>query len=96
LRHAEHRVVVTVTADAAPPGVGGRVVVAVQDDGPGLTGTAAGDAFGRGARGPGSAAGHGIGLALVREVVERHEGTVRVDPAPDGGARFVLELPAQG
>ena len=38
-------------------------------------------------------AGTGIGLAVVRELVERMEGTVSVGATPDGGARFVCRLP---
>ena len=38
-------------------------------------------------------AGAGIGLAVVRELVALHGGTVRVEDAPGGGARFVVELP---
>jgi signal transduction histidine kinase len=37
--------------------------------------------------------GSGIGLAVVRDVVVRHGGIVRVEDAPGGGARFVLEFP---
>lgn len=37
--------------------------------------------------------GAGLGLAIVRDVVERHQGAIRVEGAPQGGARFVVELP---
>ena len=37
--------------------------------------------------------GSGIGLAVVRDILVRHGGSVRVDDAPGGGARFMLELP---
>jgi signal transduction histidine kinase len=37
--------------------------------------------------------GSGIGLAVVRDIVVRHGGAVRVEDAPGGGARFVLEFP---
>lgn len=38
-------------------------------------------------------AGTGIGLAVVRELVTLHGGSVRVEDGDDGGARFVVELP---
>jgi signal transduction histidine kinase len=37
--------------------------------------------------------GSGIGLAVVRDLVDLHGGRVWVDDATGGGARFVLELP---
>ncbi len=38
--------------------------------------------------------GVGIGLALVKRLVERHRGSVTASASPLGGARFVVELPA--
>jgi signal transduction histidine kinase len=40
--------------------------------------------------------GSGIGLSVVREIIELHNGTVAVEDAPAGGARFRIELPAAG
>jgi signal transduction histidine kinase len=40
--------------------------------------------------------GSGIGLAVVRELVVAHGGMCRVEPAPAGGSRFVIELPHAG
>ncbi|WP_219215633.1 ATP-binding protein [Variovorax boronicumulans] len=37
--------------------------------------------------------GVGLGLALVKSIVERHGGTVHCEDRPGGGASFVLELP---
>lgn len=37
--------------------------------------------------------GYGIGLAVARELVTRFGGTTRVEDAPGGGARFVVQLP---
>lgn len=37
--------------------------------------------------------GTGVGLALVRKVVERMHGRLGVDGAPGGGSRFWIELP---
>lgn len=39
--------------------------------------------------------GLGIGLAVVREIAERHGGTVGVHPSDLGGASFVIRLPLE-
>jgi signal transduction histidine kinase len=38
--------------------------------------------------------GTGVGLAVVRKIMERHGGRVTLEPSAGRGARFVLELPA--
>jgi signal transduction histidine kinase len=38
--------------------------------------------------------GTGLGLAIVRRTIELHGGTITCDPAPTGGAKFTLQLPA--
>jgi signal transduction histidine kinase len=38
--------------------------------------------------------GAGLGLSLVRRIAAVHRGTARVETAPLGGARLVLDLPA--
>lgn len=48
--------------------------------------------FSRGAAAT-AAAGSGIGLTIVRDVVTQHGGRVWVEDAPGGGARFVITLP---
>jgi PAS domain S-box-containing protein len=40
------------------------------------------------------ARGTGLGLAVVKKIAEEHGGQVEAAPAPGGGARFVLRLPA--
>ncbi|WP_157271863.1 sensor histidine kinase [Azohydromonas aeria] len=46
---------------------------------------------------PGHAEQHGgvgLGLSLVRQIAQRHGGSVRCEPREGGGSCFVLELPA--
>jgi PAS domain S-box-containing protein len=38
--------------------------------------------------------GTGIGLSIVKKIVERHLGVIRVDSEPGVGSRFVLDFPA--
>ena len=77
----------------------GRVArIEVDDAGPGVAAGEREHVFERFARGAVGAdrrrgRGAGLGLALVREHVRAHGGTVRVEDRPGGGARFVVDLP---
>lgn len=85
---------VTVRAGCAD----GRVTICVDDEGSGVPAEERERiwlVFERGRRIPEThATGYGIGLAVVRELVTRVGGSTRVEDAPGGGARFVVELPA--
>lgn len=72
--------------------IGNDVGVTVDDDGPGICVEERERLFALGVRGRTSAAGNGVGLALVRLLVERAGGRVEVGPSPLGGARFVVVL----
>jgi signal transduction histidine kinase len=37
--------------------------------------------------------GVGLGLSLVRQIAERHGGSIRCEARPGGGSCFVLKLP---
>jgi nitrogen fixation/metabolism regulation signal transduction histidine kinase len=77
--------------------VGGCVRVVVSDDGPGVPAADRQVVFGRFVRldtpRDRVAGGAGLGLSLVTQIVEAHDGTASVDDFPSGGASFVVELP---
>jgi two-component system, OmpR family, sensor kinase len=73
----------------------GEAVLEVVDDGPGVPEPLRERVFERFVRGRGERAGSsGLGLAIVRAVAESHGGSVTLEPAQGGGARFVVRLPA--
>lgn len=41
----------------------------------------------------GRIAGMSVGLYLCRRIVEEHDGTIRAEQRPEGGSRFIVELP---
>ncbi|MFF2727031.1 sensor histidine kinase [Streptomyces sp. NPDC058008] len=91
-RHADRAVAVSVRAER------GDVLVEVTDDGAGVPEAQRERIFERfvrldEARGR-DEGGAGLGLAIARDVAARHGGTLTVDAAPGGGARFTLRLPA--
>ncbi|MEU3611671.1 sensor histidine kinase [Streptomyces sp. NPDC006872] len=91
--------------DAAQGSVRGRVTVTactegdelllrVADTGAGVDPAHASLVFERGfSTKPAGPGGRGLGLALVRQAVNRHEGTLSVAEAEGGGAEFVVRLP---
>jgi len=73
---------------------GGRVLLTVDDDGPGLPEAQRASAFDRGKRLDESVPGTGHGLAIVREIAELHDGAIALEASPLGGLRALLTLPA--
>lgn len=75
-------------------GDGARVRLAVEDDGPGLDEEARRRVFDRYYTRRRATGGSGIGLTVVRTIVEGHGGTVAVRSAPRRGSTFTVELPS--
>jgi signal transduction histidine kinase len=80
--------------EPAEPGRGERgasVAVVIEDSGPGVPPAGKDRIFE-----PfytTKASGSGLGLSIVHAIVSQHGGTISVESAPGGGARFLLRLP---
>jgi two-component system sensor histidine kinase KdpD len=73
---------------------GGRILLRVVDQGPGIPPAEHERIFAPFYRAPGAAGqGSGLGLAIVRGLVAANGGAVRVESLPGQGTSFVVELP---
>jgi signal transduction histidine kinase len=90
---------VRVRAEGVADAQGTRLRIAVEDRGPGISPDDLPhifDAFYRGEAVRNSQIpGVGLGLSLVKRIIEAHRGTIEVKSSPDSGASFVFYLPAQ-
>ena len=99
VRHGEGRVTISfedvpADEDAERKGEGPRMIaMTVDDEGPGIPEAMLGRVFTRFWRGN-RRGGTGLGLYIVKGIVEAHGGTITVGRAPGGGARFRFTMPA--
>jgi two-component system sensor histidine kinase PhoQ len=73
---------------------GGGMRLTVGDDGPGIPEDAAGLLLERGMRLDESEPGHGIGLAIVKEIAASHDGELKIVRSSLGGAEISVTIPA--
>lgn len=89
IRYAGRGAVVTVRAGAA----GDEACVEVEDNGPGIAEADHVRVFERFVRATHQSDGCGLGLAIVREIVERHGGRVQLHERHPHGLRVQMSLP---
>jgi signal transduction histidine kinase len=73
---------------------GSSVVIAVEDDGPGLADQLKAKALQRGERADEAVPGSGLGLAIARDLADVYGGSLALRTASTGGLRAELTLPA--
>ena len=79
----------------------GIAQVLVTNDGPGISPSDGRRIFERFVRADqsrtsdGTSARTGLGLAITKAIVERHHGTIELDPSYTNGARFVITIPSR-
>jgi len=65
----------------------------VDDDGPGVDSERRDEVLSRGIRLDEQTAGHGLGLGIVRDIVDAWGGTIRLRDSDLGGLQVRIELP---
>ena len=68
-------------------------LLAVEDDGPGIPEAQRDQVFSRGARLDEQMIGHGLGLGIVRDIVEVWGGVLQLQESELGGLKVLIELP---
>lgn len=69
-----------------------KVIISVEDDGPGIKYQEVARILERGVRADQSIPGHGIGLAIVRDIIQVYGGRLSIDQNQTDGTRIVIYL----
>ncbi len=88
----ESTVSINVTRTSSDTGMHHRHSFIIEDDGPGIAEEQAETLLQRGARGDTQTPGHGIGLAVVGEIVSAYGGRLKITRSDMGGAKVVVEI----
>ena len=91
---AKSRVLLTVAEGATASNRRPGLSITVEDDGPGIAEDRIAHVLQRGVRGDERVQGHGIGLAIVQDIVRSYRGELQVSRSAElGGAKFEIVLP---
>jgi two-component system, OmpR family, sensor histidine kinase PhoQ len=71
----------------------GEIALSVEDDGPGISEADAQRVLERGSRADQTVPGHGIGLAVTRDILDAYGGRILIARSALGGASVTLQLP---
>lgn len=72
----------------------GNILITLDDDGPGIDSGKRDEVLSRGARLDEQVSGHGLGLGIVRDIVDHLDGALALTESPLGGLRVAITLPA--
>jgi two-component system sensor histidine kinase PhoQ len=88
-----HRVLFSARSMTIAPQRRAGLLLVVEDDGPGIPPEQVERVLQRGVRGDERVHGHGIGLAIVQDIVRAYRGELSVERSEElGGARFVVRI----
>ena len=73
----------------------GKLSITVEDDGLGIDAAQAQRILERGVRTDQTVPGHGIGLAIVRDIIQSYEGEIAIAPSSLGGAAIRITTPSR-
>lgn len=91
---AQHRVLLTVKPVYEPAARRPGLYLCIEDDGQGIAPEDIPKILQRGVRGDERVQGHGIGMAIVQDIIRSYNGELSVDRSQElGGARFTIRLP---
>jgi two-component system sensor histidine kinase PhoQ len=90
---ARHRVLLSVRTMTVAPNRRAGMLMTIEDDGPGIEPDQVERLLQRGVRGDERVHGHGIGLAIVQDIVKAYRGELSVERSRElGGAAFVVRF----
>jgi two-component system sensor histidine kinase PhoQ len=89
----ERKVRISIVPSVGARAIASGMVLTVSDDGPGIPPEAADALLQRGMRLDESTPGHGIGLAVVKDIAHSYGGRLSIQTSDLGGAEFMVSIP---